>query len=151
VLAAIAALSGALVVPACSSSGDHASSTTTTGPVQVGDDRSYLIRAASPQPSDGSSVVLDAVAFADSDGYAVAYADGGGAPGVQLGVSALLHHGTTQDVTIPLSPPATVPASVYVILHVEDDGNETFDYPAADQPAQLGSGVVVTQIQLAAA
>lgn len=149
-LAAAGALLLALLGPACSGSTDAKSSTTTTGPTEVGDEQSYLIRAASPQSSDGASVTIQAVAFADSDGYAVAYTDGGGAPGVQIGVSALLKHGTTQDVTIPLTPSATVPTTVYVILHVEDNGNETFDYPAADQPAQLGSGIVVTPVELAA-
>ena len=147
VAATIAVLVLAAFAPACSGSKDASSATTTTLAV-VGGDQSYLIRAISPQVSDGTSLLVDSVAFADSDGYAVAYADGGGAPGVQLGVSALLHHGMSHHVTVPLDPAVARPGTVYVILHLEDNGDQTFDYPAGDQPAQLGSGIVVTPVQL---
>ena len=77
--------------------------------------------------------------------------DGGGAPGKVIGSSALLQTGEHKGVLVTVDPP--LPAGkvkVWPVIHMEDNGNERFDYPAADAPASLeGTGVVVVPIDIA--
>jgi hypothetical protein len=138
-----------LLLASCSASAatDHA----TPPGTELGDRHSYLLRVASPQSGDGHKVVVAEVVIDTGQGYAVAYADGHGAPGVRLGVSALLPTGSSTDVSIPLDPAVSLPAHLYVMVHKEDNGNSTFDFPKGDAPAQAGAGVLVTTVDLVAA
>lgn len=97
---------------------------------------------ASPQRSDGATVLVDRVVLDDGGGYVVIYADGDGAPGRQLGVSTRLEPGTSEDIAVQLDDPLEETAAVHAMVHREDNGNDAFDFPAADQPATLDDGIV---------
>lgn len=130
---------------ACSDDdGDDAASSDverTGEPVERGDSTSALV-SASPQQSDGTSVTVDRVVLASGPGYVVIYADGGGAPGRRLGVSDLLDTGESDDLMVRLDQALDEGATVHAMVHAEDNGNESFDFPAADQPVTLEDGIV---------
>ena len=115
----------------------------------VGDQKVQLVRAA-PQRSDGKAVLVDTVAFGAGKGYVVIHEDGNGAPGKVIGASGLLGTGEHKGVLVPVDPPlAAGKVKVWPVVHLEDNGNERFDYPAADQPASIdGTGVVVVPIEI---
>lgn len=103
---------------------------------------------ASPQRGAGASVLVDRVVLA-RDGYVAVHADGDGAPGPVIGVSPLLAKGTHEKVAVEVGPPLERgETTVWPVLHAEDNGNRTFDYPAADQAVTFGDGgeVVVVPV-----
>ena len=59
-------------------------------------------------------------------------------------------NGSNKNVQINLTSPVALPARVFVLVHREDNGNATFDFPKGDAPAQIGSGVVVVPVDLVA-
>lgn len=85
------------------------------------------------QRNDGSFVVIDKVVL-PKGGYVAIYADGGGAPGQRLGVSALLMGGPSKDVRIELTKRLSSDAVVHAMLHAEDNKNRTFEFPEHDAP-----------------
>lgn len=136
-----------LVAAGCSEgegSVERADPFTREGPVidSVGDSESVLV-GRSQRVVDGS-VVVDRVEL-EAPGYAVLYADGGGAPGVQVGVSGLLDAGVHEDVEVPLAGDFDA-GSVFVVVHLEDSGNESMDFPSGDAPAQGDAGVVTVEL-----
>jgi len=85
----------------------------------------------------------------DAPGYVAVYRDGGGAPGEQIGSSRLLPAGRHRKVAVRLSAKGTPTATVWLMLHHEDNGNDTLDFPAADQPVTGDTGVIVVAIPVA--
>ena len=123
--------------------GDTTTAVSRTGEaVELGDESSFLVRL-SPQESDGTSVVIDEVVLTGSPGFVVVYDDGDGAPGRQIGASAVLEPGRSTDVRVVLDEPLDGTAVVHAMLHLDDDGNGQLDYPAHDAPATAGEGIVV--------
>ncbi len=118
----------------------------------MGDQKQQLVRAA-PQKSDGKAVLVDTVTFGAGKGYVVIHEDGNGAPGKVIGTSGLLGGGEHKGVLVPVDPPlAAGKVKVWPVIHLEDNGNERFDYPAADAPASIdGTGVVVVPIEVTVA
>lgn len=116
-------------------------------PVELGDETSFLVRL-SPQEGDGTVVVVDEVVLTGSPGFVVIYDDGDGAPGRQIGVSDVLTAGRSTDVRVELDEPLEATAVVHAMLHLDDDGNSAFDYPAHDAPATAGEGIVVVSAEV---
>lgn len=121
------------------------SSPPTRTPATFGSADTFFLKA-SPQTSDGKSVGIDEVVFRGTTGYVAIHANGNGAPGVTIGVSALLPAGTSTHVKVVLSKPLLSSGSVFAVLHLEDNGNKTFDYPHGDAPVSLNGQVVVVEI-----
>lgn len=88
----------------------------------------------------------------ERSGYAAIYEDGGGAPGRRLGQSKLLGEGRHSNVSIRLTalvggedPPI---GAVYAVVHAEDSGNATLDFPSGDAPLVGESGVVLVKVAI---
>jgi len=82
----------------------------------------------------------------EAAGYVAVYTDGNGAPGVEAGASKLLPAGSSRSVRIKVS--RDLGPRAWVLIHREDNGNDSFDFPTADQPIQTPTGVLATQIDL---
>lgn len=137
--------SGAGVV-GCSS-GDRADDVETVGkPVEIGAAKTGSVTATG-QRTDGSFVLIDDVTLAKA-GYVAVYADGNGAPGRLLGASALLQKGTSKDVRVKVSPRLTSKVTVHVMLHAEDNKNNTFEFPKHDAPVTTKGAVLETPIKV---
>lgn len=100
---------------------------------------------ARSQSGDGSTIVVD-LATLPKPGYVVVYADGGGAPGQRLGASSLLSEGPHKDVAVALSSKVSDGATLHVMLHAEDNGDKTFDYPSHDAPLEIDGAVIETTL-----
>lgn len=107
----------------------------------------YYVRAADQQ-GDGRSVVVEDVTFSQVIGWVVVHSDVGDAPGPILGVSSQQAAGHHVTVVVTLTAPVTVSSNLFVMLHTEDNGDATFDYPRSDQPAQLDGQIVMVPIYL---
>lgn len=143
----VGVISAAIALAGCTDGGDADPAETeqpaverTGDPVVRGDEASDLVRATS-QRSSGEVVIVDEVVLS-SPSYVVVYADGGGAPGAQLGASELLEPGTATDVAVTLERPLQDDATVHAMLHAEDNGNDVFDFPEHDAPVEVGVGIV---------
>lgn len=99
----------------------------------------------SSRPTDGNSLVIDRVVLPKA-GYVVAYADGAGAPGARLGQSALLQQGSHDAVPLPLDVAVKDGAVVHVMLHAEDNGNSSFEFPEHDAPLAVDGSVIEASI-----
>lgn len=110
-----------------------------------GDKGSFYVSAAD-QDGDGKTVTVEEVVLTGSKGFIAVHSDAGGAPGPVIGVSNLLEAGTTDDISITLTEPLTASASVFPMLHLDDNGNGTYEFPKADQPAKVGADVVMVKI-----
>ncbi len=110
----------------------------------VGNAATYSIEAAD-QTSNGKAIKLPSVHTKDK-GYIAVHADAEGAPGPVIGVSELLEAGETEDVRIKLTDRLDDSASVWPMLHIEDNGNTTYDFPNGDAPAKVDNQVVVVKI-----
>jgi hypothetical protein len=140
----------AALIAGCSDGGDddEVGAPERTGEqVERGDAGAVLVQAT-PQASDGSRIVVDTVVVTDGPGYLVIYSDGDGAPGQQLGVSEWLDAGKHEDVVVELEEPLEETAVVHAMVHLEDNGNDSFDFPDADQPATLDDGIVVVPLEI---
>lgn len=107
----------------------------------------FYLRAADQQ-GDGRLVVVEDVTFLQGNGWVVVHSDVGDAPGPILGVSSEQTAGHHVDVVVTLKAPVTSSSNVFVMLHTEDNGDATFDYPQSDQPAQLGGQIVMVPVYL---
>lgn len=140
----------AMLLGSCSDDGDDddvGAPERTGEQVERGDAGAVLVQAT-PQTSDGSRILVDTVVLTDGPGYLVIYSDGGGAPGQQLGVSERLDAGEHEDVVVELEEPLDETAVVHAMVHLEDNGNDSFDFPEADQPATLDDGIVVVPLEI---
>lgn len=98
------------------------------------------------QSGDGRSVTVDEASLTGRSGWIVVHADDYGAPGQIIGVSNQISAGTTSNVSISLSQPISSSRYVIVMLHYEDNGDSTFDYPAADQPVVISGQIVDVRV-----
>jgi hypothetical protein len=80
--------------------------------------------AADDQETEGLEVSVTATVPAQA--FAVLRADASGEPGEVLGVSDLLMIGTN-GITFGLDPPLAADATLWVIVHIDLDGNGRFD------------------------
>lgn len=102
--------------------------------------------AATDQHSDGSFVTVAEVTLAGVPGFVAVHSSVSDDLGPVIGSSSKLPPGTNRNVTVRLARPLVASiAHVYVMVHLDTDGNDTFDYPGADTPAILrdGAGVMV--------
>lgn len=106
----------------------------------------YLV--AKDQESNGTTVAIDRAVFKDTKGWVAIHANAGGAPGPVLGVSELLPAGETANLKVTLTKPLTKNATVYPMLHLEDNNNSTYDFPNGDAPAKAGQKVVVIPVKM---
>lgn len=158
----IALVALAVVAAACGSSGKatgaKASNDTavressTTGETMMshstGAMSSSYIKAADQQ-SDGTKVVVEEVVLTGSSGWVAVQADNGGAMGDLLGVSRLLAAGTSMGATVTLTKPLTASGTVFLVLHLEDNHNSSFDFPNGDAPAKVDNKVVDVPVHVA--
>lgn len=114
-----------------------------TGMREKGQRGSFYLRAAG-QTSDGASVRVEEVRFEGGPGWVVVHAAAGSAPSEVIGVSGLAPTGTSTDLRITLRAPLRASAKVFVMLHREDNGNDVYDFPAADQPVRLADGTTLS-------
>ncbi|MDZ4826840.1 MAG: hypothetical protein SGJ13_10320 [Actinomycetota bacterium] len=117
-------------------------------PQEVESETVGVALVARDQEGDGTVIVVDDVTLPEAGGYVVAYADGGGAPGVQIGASELLPGGESSDVEIALDPAVTETGDVFLIAHTEGNGNESFDGNADDPPAADEGNVLLVTVKL---
>ena len=113
---------------------------------KVGDDASYSVEGAD-QTSNGKAVKVPEAYFKDK-GYIAIHADAGGAPGPVIGVSELIPAGEAENVRIKLTKPLKDSADVWPMIHLEDNGNSTYDFPNGDAPAKVGEKVVVVKVNV---
>ena len=113
---------------------------------KVGDDATYSIEGAD-QTSNGKAVKVPE-AYLKEKGYIAIHSDQGGAPGPVIGVSDLLPAGEAQDVRIKLTKPLKASAAIWPMVHVEDNGNTTYDFPNGDAPAKANDTVVVVKVDV---
>lgn len=113
-------------------------------------DRSRFYLKTTDQKSDGRSIVVDEVVLAGAPGWLVIHSNARDYPGQVLGVSGKLTQGTHRKVLVSLNEPLAEGATgVWAMVHLDTDGNDTFDFPAADGPASLpGGGFVTVPIRL---
>lgn len=100
---------------------------------------------AADQSGDGRSVLVDD-AVLTAGGYLVVHDDDCGQPGRIIGVSALLTPGEHRDLAVRLTTPLTTSSQVFLMLHAEDNGNTTFDYPDGDYPITFQGQIVVVPL-----
>jgi hypothetical protein len=144
----IVAFAVSALLGACSGSDDKPSPTTAPpATVAVGVENGARVEALKVQSSDGASVSVEHVKL-PSAGYVAVYADGEGAPGKSLGHSGLLAAGEHADVEVELDEKLSASGTVFVMLHVEDNGNQRFDFPKADRPVAADDGVMVTSLEI---
>lgn len=79
------------------------------------------------QESDGTTLLIDEVVLGSSGGFVEVDDDT-----TTLGVSKLLHLGTSRLITITLSPPLTEDTKVFVRVH-SDNGNGIWDDRSIDE------------------
>ena len=113
---------------------------------KVGDDATYSIEGAD-QTSNGKAIKVPE-AYLKEKGYIAIHSDQGGAPGPVIGVSDLLPAGEAKNVRIKLTKPLTASAAVWPMIHIEDNGNTTYDFPAGDNPAKANDQVVVVMVDV---
>lgn len=102
---------------------------------------------ANNQTGDGSTVTIDRAVFGGSGGFVVIHADEGGYSGVR-GASGYLGAGTHDHVIVTLSPPAHSGTVLLAMLHVDDNANQSFDFPVADGPVFYQQKHVETYFRL---
>lgn len=113
---------------------------------EFGTGESPVFVHASDQTGDGHHVFVEDVRLAQP-GYVVVHDVECGQPGQIIGVTALLPAAEERNVIVPLATPLTPGAQdVFVMLHAEDDGNDTFDYPKADLPVTVNRQIVTVSI-----
>ena len=118
-----------------------ASETPVTGPAElvVGDGAAI---------SDGTTVTISSATLPVA-GFVAIHGNDNGAPGAVIGVSHLLQAGTSTDIEITLDQPLTESGSVFPMIHVDGDGNGTYEFPGPDVPATTASGdVAVAELQV---
>jgi hypothetical protein len=98
---------------------------------------SPAVLEANDQEGDGASLIVHSATL-PAPGFLTVQADEGGIPGGVLGVSALLPAGTTDGVSIDLSPALASDATVWVSVRVDFDGSGTLG--DADPVALTGAG-----------
>ena len=108
---------------------------------KVGDDATYAIEGAD-QTSNGKAVKVPEVYLKDK-GYIAIHSDANGAPGPVIGVSELLSGGEQKNIRIKLTKKLDSSADVWPMVHLEDNGNTTYDFPNGDAPAKAPNGQVV--------
>lgn len=114
--------------------------------VSKGDPASFYMQA-SDQKTDGTNVVIDRVILRGASGY-VAIHPQHGEPWPLIGASRLLPEGETRNVVVPLTQPLEQDATVFPMLHVEENGNSTFNFPDADLAAEVDDELVVFPIEV---
>jgi hypothetical protein len=135
-----------LMTAGCSGDPGATAPAPTAPTVQRGSADAGLVRVVSPQPTDGTHVRVQQTRL-DTPGYVVVYADGSGAPGARLGASVLLPAGEHGDLDITLATPLKRSDRVFVMVHKEDTGNRSLDFPAGDAPVQQAGSVLVVGVQ----
>lgn len=130
---------------ACSSAKITTTDTRTGRPERLTGPKEVELVARS-QSASRSDVVVDQATL-DAPGYVAIYSDGGGAPGVRIGQSKLLPEGRHANVKVDAGVHQDA-SHVWLMLHHEDNGNESLDYPDADPPVPADNGVVVIRITL---
>jgi hypothetical protein len=113
----------------------------------VGDKASFFLEAAD-QTSNGKTVKVPEVYLKGSKGYVAIHANANGAPGPVIGVSDLIPEGETEDIKIKLKQPLKDTADVWPMVHLEDNGNSTYDFPNGDGPAKVNNSVVVVKVHV---
>jgi hypothetical protein len=113
---------------------------------KMGDEATYSLVAAD-QTSNGKAVKIPE-AYLKAKGYIAIHADAGGAPGPVLGASDLLDAGEVKNVRVKLKTPIDKSADVWPMIHIEDNGNTTYDFPNGDAPATVGGQVVMVKVRV---
>ncbi len=131
------------VLLACS--GEDKSDTRTGSTVAVSSDDASIV--ARNQGSDGSGLLVDSLDLPAPGGFVVMYADGGGAPGQQLAVSALVDAGEHIDLKVVFAEGSVEAGSVWVMVYADSDLDGAFD-PEADEPVSGADGVLVVPIDV---
>lgn len=129
------------VFPACTSDGPEGGVGTS---VSAGDGAARI--TAGDQSTTGERLVVGEVRIGSPGGFVVAYADGGGAPGIPLGQSDLVD-GSMADVSIALDEPLSEPGIVHFIVHNDTVADGEFDIES-DLPAEVGGSVVVASVAI---
>lgn len=109
---------------------------------EQGDREGHFINA-SDQAGNGGTVVIDEVVVADVPGWVVIHSG----PDI-IGVSEPLPAGTSRRVVVELTRPLTFSDQVLAMLHTEDYGNSTFDFPDGDPPAFHQGAIVAIPLRL---
>jgi hypothetical protein len=148
-LPAIAALATvALVATGCSGDDDDddaaETSETTAAPEGDGGDEAADLEVED-QTGDGATVTVAAVTLPTA-GFIAVHGDADGSPGPVVGHSDLLPAGESTDVTITLDEPLTASATLWPMVHVDANGNGTYDFAPPDVtddgPATFADGDV---------
>jgi PGF-CTERM protein len=95
--------------------------------------------------SDGNTVTIDSVDLSEG-GFVVVHDAAlfaGEVEGSVLGSSEYLEAGVHEDVTVTLATPATESQVLVPMAHRDTNGNEAYDFPAADGPYVYDGGAVV--------
>ncbi|WP_084049678.1 DUF7282 domain-containing protein [Deinococcus hopiensis] len=105
--------------------------------------------AVASQITSTDALVIPAVVL-DKPGYVAVHGEKDGKMVVDppLGVSALLPAGLSRNVSVPLTPLATGVQTVYPMLHVEGNGNETYNFPGPDGPVTFEGNVLMAPMKL---
>jgi hypothetical protein len=105
-------------------------------------DRASFYVAAADQASDGRSAVVEEVVLTGGAGWIAVHSSVAADLGPVIGHSVeKLSPGTHRNVATVITRPVVASlATVFVMVHLDTDGNDTFDYPAADGPAGLPEG-----------
>ena len=148
-IAAVGLAVGCCVAAAsgCSGAGEHERAAALTGGlVSAGTEGGYKLTAGS-QRVDDRTVVITGVRL-EHAGWIAIHQDVNGAPGVVIGSSSLLDSGAHHDIAVHLASHPRRGTKVMPVLHVEDNGTKTFDYPDHDAPVTVDGRVVVVTIAL---
>ena len=105
--------------------------------------------AVANQITSADTLVIPAVVL-DKPGYVAVHGEKDGKMVVDppLGVSVLLPAGLSRNVSIPLTRLATGVQTVHPMLHVEGNGNETYNFPGPDGPVTFQGNVLMAPMKL---
>jgi hypothetical protein len=105
---------------------------------------------AADQESDGSTITVDSVSIDGTPGWIAVHSDVDGAPGPVVGILEI-PEGESTDLEVTLDEPLSETATVWPMLHVDDNELGTYEFPTvegADLPVTDGDMPVMVPISI---
>lgn len=98
----------------------------------------------SAQSGAGESFTIDRLNLSDG-GFVSLHT--GSPTGTTIGTSSYLEAGVQSDLEISLDEALSEDTEVYVIAHLDTNGNQQYDFPTADDPYTSGGSAVIESVQ----
>jgi|GEM_PF-5226591 len=96
------------------------------------------------QTSNGSAVVVNET-YVPEGGFIAIHLVENETFGAVIGNSSYLEPGLHENVTVALDPPITESQPLIAMPHTDSNGNQTYDFPAGDEPYTVNGTPVTDQ------